>query len=112
VKKPLIFLCILYITREIGPVVMNFHEKRKKFEALSSNPSTLPKRKKEINYSKWIKCLNVRPKSTSEKSFKILENIVLSKVSQAQRPKIICSPSHADYRPKTIEVIYWTWVIH
>jgi hypothetical protein len=34
-----------------------------------------------------------------------LENIILSKVSQAQRPKITCSPSYADYRPKTNAVI-------
>jgi hypothetical protein len=36
-----------------------------------------------------------------------LENIFLSKFSQAKfrRPKIICSPSYADYRPKTIAVI-------
>jgi hypothetical protein len=31
-----------------------------------------------------------------------LENIILSKVSQAQKAKkITCSPSYADYRPKT-----------
>jgi hypothetical protein len=29
-----------------------------------------------------------------------LENTVLSKVSQARRPKIVCSPSYADFRPK------------
>jgi hypothetical protein len=29
-----------------------------------------------------------------------LENLILSKVSQAQRPKITCSPSYEDYRPK------------
>jgi hypothetical protein len=34
-----------------------------------------------------------------------LENIILSKVSQAQRPKIACSPSYVDYRPKTNAVI-------
>jgi hypothetical protein len=34
-----------------------------------------------------------------------LENIILSEVSQAHRPKIICSPSYADYRPKTKAVI-------
>jgi hypothetical protein len=35
-----------------------------------------------------------------------LENIVLSEVNQAQKVKsfCICSPSYADYRPKTIEV--------
>jgi hypothetical protein len=30
-----------------------------------------------------------------------LENIILSKVSQAQRQKIGCSATYADYRPKT-----------
>jgi hypothetical protein len=30
-----------------------------------------------------------------------LENIILSKVSQAQKPNIICSPSYADFRSKT-----------
>jgi hypothetical protein len=30
-----------------------------------------------------------------------LENIILSKVSQAQRPKIVCSPSYADFRSRT-----------
>jgi hypothetical protein len=34
-----------------------------------------------------------------------LVNITLSKISQAQRPKIICSSSYADYRPKTNAVI-------
>jgi hypothetical protein len=34
-----------------------------------------------------------------------LKNIILNKVSQAQRPKIICSPSYVDYRPKTNAVI-------
>jgi hypothetical protein len=34
-----------------------------------------------------------------------LVNIILSKISQAQRPKIPCSPSYADYRPKTNAVI-------
>jgi hypothetical protein len=34
-----------------------------------------------------------------------LENIILSEVSQAQRPKIAYSPSYADYRPKTSTVI-------
>jgi hypothetical protein len=33
-----------------------------------------------------------------------LENIPLSKVSK-RRPKIACSPSYADYRPKTNAVI-------
>jgi hypothetical protein len=28
-----------------------------------------------------------------------LENIILSEVSQAQKTKIACSPSYADYRP-------------
>jgi hypothetical protein len=35
-----------------------------------------------------------------------LENIILSEGSQAQRPKIICSPSYADFRPKTKAVIF------
>jgi hypothetical protein len=34
-----------------------------------------------------------------------LENIILSEVSQAQRPKIAYSPSYADYRPKTNAVM-------
>jgi hypothetical protein len=34
-----------------------------------------------------------------------LENIILSKVSQFRRPKMACSPSYADYRPKTNAVI-------
>jgi hypothetical protein len=29
-----------------------------------------------------------------------LENIILSKVSQVQKAKILCSPSYADFRPK------------
>jgi hypothetical protein len=29
-----------------------------------------------------------------------LENIILSKVSQARKPKIVCSPSYADFRSK------------
>jgi hypothetical protein len=29
-----------------------------------------------------------------------LENIILSEVSQAQRPKIICSPSYVDFRSR------------
>jgi hypothetical protein len=33
-----------------------------------------------------------------------LENIILSEVSQAQKTKIICSPSYADNRPKIIAV--------
>jgi hypothetical protein len=34
-----------------------------------------------------------------------LENIILSEVSQVQRPKLTCSPSYADYRPETNAVI-------
>jgi hypothetical protein len=34
-----------------------------------------------------------------------LENIILSKVSHAQKTKITCSPSYVDYRPKTNAVI-------
>jgi hypothetical protein len=34
-----------------------------------------------------------------------LENIILSKVSQAQKAKNRCSPLFADYRPKTNAVI-------
>jgi hypothetical protein len=34
-----------------------------------------------------------------------LENIVLSKV-RLRRPKAACSPSYADYRPKTNAAIY------
>jgi hypothetical protein len=34
-----------------------------------------------------------------------LENIILSKVSQAQKAKITHSPSYVDHRPKTNAVI-------
>jgi hypothetical protein len=34
-----------------------------------------------------------------------LENIIISDVSQAQRSKIVCSPSYVDYRPKTNAII-------
>jgi hypothetical protein len=34
-----------------------------------------------------------------------LENIILSKVSQAQKAKNHSSPLYVDYRPKTIAVI-------
>jgi hypothetical protein len=34
-----------------------------------------------------------------------LEIIILSEVSRLRRPKISCSPSYADYRPKTNAVI-------
>jgi hypothetical protein len=34
-----------------------------------------------------------------------LENIILSEVSQFRRPKITCSPSCADYRPRTPKTI-------
>jgi hypothetical protein len=34
-----------------------------------------------------------------------LENIILSEVSQAKKTKKSCSPSYADYRPKTTAVI-------
>jgi hypothetical protein len=34
-----------------------------------------------------------------------LENITLSKISQVQMPKIACSPSYADNRPKTNAII-------
>jgi hypothetical protein len=34
-----------------------------------------------------------------------LENIILSKASWLRRPKIACSPSYTDYRPKTNAVI-------
>jgi hypothetical protein len=40
-----------------------------------------------------------------------LKNIILSKVSQAQKAKITCSLLHVDYRRKTNALIfYWTWV--
>jgi hypothetical protein len=29
-----------------------------------------------------------------------LENIILSEVNQAQRPKIVCSPSYEDFRSR------------
>jgi hypothetical protein len=34
-----------------------------------------------------------------------LENIILNKVSQVQKAKNSCSPSYADYRPKTNAVM-------
>jgi hypothetical protein len=34
-----------------------------------------------------------------------LENIILSKVSQAQKAKIICSPSYADFRSRAKSVM-------
>jgi hypothetical protein len=34
-----------------------------------------------------------------------LENIILSEVNQAQKYKIVCSPSYVDYSPKTNAVI-------
>jgi hypothetical protein len=34
-----------------------------------------------------------------------LENIILIKLARLRRPKIACSPSFADYRPKTNAVI-------
>jgi hypothetical protein len=34
-----------------------------------------------------------------------LENIILSKVSQVRRPKIVCSPSYVEYRPEIIALI-------
>jgi hypothetical protein len=55
---------------------MEFYSATKKNEILSFS-------------SKWMK----------------LENIILSEVSQAQRPKMVCFPSHVDYRPKTNAVI-------
>jgi hypothetical protein len=36
-----------------------------------------------------------------------LENITSSKVSQFQKPKIACSPSYVDCRPKTNVAILW-----
>jgi hypothetical protein len=32
-----------------------------------------------------------------------LENIILKEVIQAQRPKITCSPTYVDYRPKQMQ---------
>jgi hypothetical protein len=34
-----------------------------------------------------------------------LENIILSKVIRLRRPKIVCSLSYADYRPKINAII-------
>jgi hypothetical protein len=34
-----------------------------------------------------------------------LENIILSEVSQAQKAKIVCSPSYMNFRPKTNAVL-------
>jgi hypothetical protein len=52
---------------------------------------TQPQRRMKFCYSpsKWME----------------LENIILSEVSQVQRPKIVCSPSYVDYRSKTNAVI-------
>jgi hypothetical protein len=36
-----------------------------------------------------------------------LENIILSKVSEAQRPKAECSLSYVDYRPTINAAISW-----
>jgi hypothetical protein len=55
---------------------MEFHSATKKNEILSFT-------------SKWME----------------LENIILSKLARLRRPEIICSPSYADYRPKTNAVI-------
>jgi hypothetical protein len=41
-----------------------------------------------------------------------LENIILGKVSQAQKAKNHMSPSYVDYRPKTNAVILLTWATH
>jgi hypothetical protein len=32
------------------------------------------------------------------------------KLARLRRPKAACSPSNADYRPKTNAAILWTWV--
>jgi hypothetical protein len=55
---------------------MEFYSAMKKNEILSSS-------------SKWME----------------LENIILSKLARLRRPKIVCSPSYADFRPKTNAVI-------
>jgi hypothetical protein len=34
-----------------------------------------------------------------------LENIILSNLAQLRRPKIVCSPSYVDLRPKTNTVV-------
>jgi hypothetical protein len=41
-----------------------------------------------------------------------VENILLSKVSQAQKAKSQCSCSYEDYRPKTNAVILFDMVTH
>jgi hypothetical protein len=38
-----------------------------------------------------------------------LENIILSKVSQAQRPNIICSSSYADFRSRANAAMWLDW---
>jgi hypothetical protein len=55
---------------------MEFYSARKKNEILSI-------------VSKWME----------------LENIILREVSQAQRPKVVCSPSYVDFRPNTNAVM-------
>jgi hypothetical protein len=40
-----------------------------------------------------------------------LENIILSEISQAQKPKIICSPSYAGFRAKA-NTAMWLDLVH
>jgi hypothetical protein len=55
---------------------MNFYSATKKNEIL-------------LFASKWVK----------------LENTILSKLARLRRPKIVCSPLSADYKPKTNAVM-------
>jgi hypothetical protein len=57
--------------RKCGVYTMEFYPAMKKKEILSFS-------------SKWME----------------MENIILSEVSQAQKTKIICSPSYADFRSR------------
>jgi hypothetical protein len=38
-----------------------------------------------------------------------LENIILSEVSQAQKTKIVCSPSYADFRSRANAAMWLDW---
>jgi hypothetical protein len=58
-------------------------------------------------YTQWNFCLATRKNEilSFASKFMKLENIILGEVSQLRRPKITCSPSYVDYRPKTNSVI-------
>jgi hypothetical protein len=37
------------------------------------------------------------------------ENIILSKVSQSRKPKIVCSPSYVDFRSRANAAMWLDW---